>query len=264
METRIKRILRKWRKVILEDGLLNPISMSREYSQINSFIKISSDKELEKLVRDCRDYSLGIDCKASILLIKIDNVLNYKKKEGTDKKNSLNSSVTQRALYCNTTKVIFNEPVRFLDGILLRNFDISMEYGEKSRKVKKIVEKRMCQAYHRKHRECFRNEDNKRRHEMRRAVSFQLHNIGQIENLSDFPRTYSTHWKKMYDMNTKQYVLKKKMSYSNMGDANKAIILWNIKHPEDKRGMHVYQCAYCGKYHIGHERTELVNTEYAM
>ena len=55
--------------------------------------------------------------------------------------------------------------------------------GGLSAPLRRIVEKRMCQAYFRQHREDFRQNGNMDRHLMSRATSFQLFNIGQIDDI---------------------------------------------------------------------------------
>ena len=96
------------------------------------------------------------------------------------------------------TKRLFDERLRFKGNMFLRNFDIETENPKDSRKVRRIVEKRMCQAYHRRNKR-MDYDDSQRRHEhywMKRATSFQLYNIGQMENVGLVCRGNSTHWKK--------------------------------------------------------------------
>ena len=54
---------------------------------------------------------------------------------------------------------------------------------------------------------------------MKRATSFQLHNLGQVENVYGVSRTTSTHWKRSYDPITGEVVFKKKMAYSTLEEA---------------------------------------------
>ena len=136
-------------------------------------------------------------------------------------------------------------------GITLKDVDITMEDGATSRKVRRIVEKRMCQAYHRQHKNCGQN-GGRDRHYMKRATSFQLHNLGQIECETGVCRTESTHWKRSYDPITGEVVFKKKMGYSTYEEAMEAARQFSLRHPEDKRTISAYKCAYCGMWHIGH------------
>ena len=140
---------------------------------------------------------------------------------------------------------------RSMDGKYLKDVDITMEDGATSRKVRRIVEKRMCQAYHRQHKNCGQN-GGRDRHYMKRATSFQLHNLGQIECETGVCRTESTHWKRSYDPITGEVVFKKKMGYSTYEEAMEAARQFSLRHPEDKRTISAYKCAYCGMWHIGH------------
>lgn len=114
----------------------------------------------------------------------------------------------QDVRFRNETERIFSEKLRFKGGILLRNFDVEIESSYDSRKVRRIVEKRMSQAYYRTRRKArSMNPSNKDRYCEHRAIAFQLYNIGQIENVKDNSREVSSHWKEMFDQYTKDVVL---------------------------------------------------------
>ena len=136
----------------------------------------------------------------------------------------------------------------------LRNFDIETEPASDSKKVRRIVEKRMCQEYHRqhKHRSSYRI-SGKARHEMDRAVSYQIFNLGQLDGYAN-QRESGTHWKKIVDYSSGEYVMKKKVEYATIEEAQLHIELYKFAHPKDKRPMHAYYCEHCGHYHIGHDR----------
>lgn len=109
----------------------------------------------------------------------------------------------QDVRFRNETERIFSEKLRFKGGILLRNFDVEIESSYDSRKVRRIVEKRMSQAYYRTRRKSrSMNPSNKDRYWEHRAIAFQLYNIGQIENVKDNSREVSSHWKEMFDQYT--------------------------------------------------------------
>lgn len=160
----------------------------------------------------------------------------------------------QEVRFKSVTARIFKERLRFKNGMLLRNFDIETESLKDSRKVRRIVEKRMCQAYHKLYKKTrAKNTSNNNRYWEQRATSFQLHNIGQIENVINVSRGKSTHWKKMFDIQTGKIVFKKKMPYNTKKEALGAIQEWKSNHPSDKKEMHAYNCGICHKWHIGHE-----------
>lgn len=153
--------------------------------------------------------------------------------------------------FASTTKKLYNEKLRFKNGEFLCNIDISLEDGKTSRKVRRIVEKRMCQAYY-KLNKTYNKEDNCTRHYIKRAISFQLHNLGNVEYVSGEHRTDSTHWKKVYDPICDCIVLKPKQGYSTYEEANEAAKLHMLRHPDDKYIVSAYKCIYCDKWHIGH------------
>ena len=88
---------------------------------------------------------------------------------------------------------------------------------------------------------------------MKRAVSYELFVMGQVENVEQLSRGDSTHWKRQYDPNTGKVVFKKKHGYDTVEEA-KAMAVQLVKdRPWCEKAVSVYRCAYCHKYHIGHE-----------
>ena len=99
---------------------------------------------------------------------------------------------------------------------------------------------------------------------MKRATSFQLHNLGQVENVYGVTRTTSTHWKRSYDPIIGKVVFKKKMAYSTLEEAQAAAIEYKRRNPHDITKVTAYKCAYCGKYHIGHSTAISEELEESM
>ena len=83
-----------------------------------------------------------------------------------------NKTFGQSERYDSITRELFREKLHCNGDTWLRNFDVSTETGDISRKVRRIVEKRMCQHYHQQHKHWFREENNRARHNMKRAVSY--------------------------------------------------------------------------------------------
>ena len=133
----------------------------------------------------------------------------------------------QQERYEHVTKAIFNERLKCKEDTWL---DITTEESWLVKKVRRIIEKRMCQTYHKQHKEILHEHGNQSRHNMKRAVSYELYIIGQVENIEKQSRGNSTHWKRKYDPNTGKIVFKKKVGAVN-----------------------VYKCHHCNMYHIGHE-----------
>lgn len=158
----------------------------------------------------------------------------------------------QQERYEHVTKHIFKEKLKCAKDIFLRNIDVSTATSKIKKTVRRIIEKRMCQAYHKTNKDKFHISGNRSRHNMKRAVSYELFILGQVENIEGKSRGLSTHWKKKYDPNTKQYVFKKKHSYKTREDANKAAIkLANEK--KNYKAVSIYKCGLCNNYHIGHK-----------
>ena len=116
---------------------------------------------------------------------------------------------------------------------LVKKENITILEPRESRMIRRIVEKRMCQEYHKQHKEGFHSNGNKSRHQMKRAVSYQLYNIGQMEG-EDIHRDSSTHWKWKYDRNLKEWVLKKKVAYKTIEEAEIAAVRDEAKAKRDQ------------------------------
>ncbi|MBO7580696.1 MAG: hypothetical protein J6T38_04145 [Bacteroidaceae bacterium] len=159
----------------------------------------------------------------------------------------------QQERYLAVTKSIFHERLKGMGNTWLRNIDITMAVPKLVRKVRRIIEKRMCQTYHKQHKCVFHDCGNRSRHHMKRAVSYELFIMGQVENVHQQSRGDSTHWKRSYDPYTGRVVFKKKHGYDTVEEA-KAMAVQLVKdNPWCEKAVGVYKCAYCHKYHIGHE-----------
>ena len=262
MEQTIQNTLKRWESSLVNYGKVDQWNINEDYSILGAFIAGGSSKAARSAVRECRDYSISSSCDATVLLSMVRNANRILNKPDDDRINrelkKLNS-IGQAKRYVSTTKKLYGEKLRFKGGQYLKDIDISMEDGATSRKVRRIVEKRMCQAYHRQHKQLTRN-DGQDRHYMKRATSFQLHNLGQIECESGVCRSQSTHWKKTYDPITGEVVFKKKMAYSSFEEAAEAARQYMMRHPEETVPMTAYKCAFCGKWHIGHSTPDEIKT----
>ncbi len=274
MNTTVKSILNGWKNSIEKYNKLDTWKFEEQLSSLGKYLFNNNDsKDIVRLVRYIRDSAICPNPNMRDLLAMIEKVLdmaNTSKKSICLLTKKVNGRVKlngQGERFKGETKRLFDERLRFKDNMLLRNFDIETENPKDSRKVRRIVEKRMCQAYHRRNKR-MEYDDSQRRNEhywMSRATSFQLYNIGQMENVGSVSRGYSTHWKKEYDEQTGQVVFKKKMAYSSEEEANQAVMEWKRNHPEDKREVTAYKCAICKKWHIGHKsEMEGMGNEYPV
>ena len=258
MELTIQSTLKKWENSLINFGKIDQWHINEDYSILCAFIAEGKSKKARRAVRECRDYSISGFCDMAVLLSKVQNanrILNNPNDCRINREMKKINSVGQSKRYESITKKLYAEKLRFKDGQYLKDIDISMEDGATSRKVRRIVEKRMCQAYHRQHKHSARN-DAHDRHYMKRATSFQLHNLGQIECEEGVYRSQSTHWKKVYDSISGEMVFKKKMAYSTYEEAAEAARQYMERHPEETVPVTAYLCAFCGKWHIGHSTPE--------
>ena len=149
----------------------------------------------------------------------------------------------------NVTRKLSYEKLDFYEERNLMAVDIDMVEAKVARKVRRIVEKRMCQECHNRGK---REKGRLNAYKMNRATAFQLHNMGGIDYQPGMHRDKSTHWKKVYDPIVNKVVFKKKFGYKTELEAEEAAEKQMRRHPEDPRPVHAYKCDYCGKWHIGH------------
>ena len=263
MNHEIRNILISWESSLNRFGKLDRWNLSESLSLLSCYLRTHTESTKERsLIKIIRDTVITNDFNTESVLMYIKSVLNLE----SDNEDLRNSCIKQKmksgrimrngqeVRFKSETEKIFKERLKFKKGMLLRNFDIETESPLESRKVRRIVEKRMCQAYHHmnKREEGYKTTNNDR-YWMHRATSFQLHNIGQKESITHKSRGLSTHWKKQYDLLTGELVFKKKMAYKNEDEAKKAIDRYLQNHPRGEKEMVAYKCAKCNKWHIGHK-----------
>ena len=260
MNTEVVKVLKSWKSSLDHYEKLDDWKLSANLSVLGAYLRTKDENvKVMRLVKQIRDKALCpmfdlLSMKG--LLNRFFDSLNLSHAEEE-------SSPTHKSYYTvkegqgfrfkGQTQRLFEEKLHFKGGMLLRNFDVETESAHDSRIVRRIVEKRMCQAYHRMNKGMSDvTLSNKDRYWKRRAISFQLYNIGQVDDIHCMSRGESTHWKKMYDPQTGKVVFKKKMAYPNEVAALEAIKLWKTLHAEDTKEMAAYQCSHCHKWHIGH------------
>ncbi len=262
MDSSIKSMLKSLSSSMQRYGKLDNWKSQQNISLLGHYVKSNEDeKNTRRRVRYIRDMLVMGTYSTEEIVLCINRLLEEEDKElhklvrrQTKRKGKRIMLEGQECRFKAETGKIFGERLKFRNGMLLRNFDIETEAAADSRKVRRIVEKRMCQAYHRMHRrESEYRETNNERYWMDRATSFQLYNIGQLEPRRKFSRGMSTHWKRQYDMVTGHMVYKKKTAYGSREEALAAIDRWYTCRPLDMRSMTAYRCAECGKWHIGHQ-----------
>ena len=269
MKTKVKKVLKSWRTALERKNELSSESINYGVQILADYLKEKDDtKAIRSMVREvmedlvnkniaCGEHLLRKIQRIFALINKVNSskvapicLLTHQKRSGRPKLEG------QEVRFKDETAKIFEMKLKFKKGMPLRTFDIDLESARDSKKVRRIVEKRMCQAYQRMNKRTVDTlPTNSHRYWMQRATSFQLYNIGQVEDTKNFTRGLSTHWKKMYDPQTGRTVFKKKMAYSTYEAA--CAEKWKIDHPGDLREMQAYKCSVCQKWHIGH-KSELV------
>lgn len=262
MNTSVVKILKSWESSLERYGKLDSWKFSENVSFLSNYLRThKQERQICNQLRLIRDMAImpSLNIESMLRYIKAYLEATAPQKDYsvcllTKRCNGRIKIEGQDARFKSETKKIFEEKLRFKGGSLLRNFDIETENAKDSRKVRRIIEKRMCQAYHRRHKNIDGNlHDNSRRYWMQRATAFQLYNIGQVEHVKYMSRGLSTHWKRVYDPQTGSVVFKKKMAYATREEALAAIANWYETHPEDNRTMQAYECRVCKKWHIGHK-----------
>ena len=266
MDTEVVKVLRSWQSSLNHYSKLDDWRLSANLSVLGAYLRTKSENIKEmRLVKQIRDMALCPMFNTSSMKELLDRFfdnLNASHGEDNNHLSHYTSKEGQGFRFKGQTQRLFEERLHFKGEMLLRNFDVETEPAHDSRIVRRIVEKRMCQAYHSMNKaSCDAAAlSNRDRYWKRRAVSFQLYNIGQIDDIHSRSRGKLTHWKKMYDPQTGKIVFKKKMCYPHEDAALEAIKLWKKDHVDDTKAMVAYQCSHCHKWHIGHYTNNIQNT----
>lgn len=258
METKIQQSLRKWEGGIRRNGHFDVSSYAKISKSIEGYIRKDRNSEISRVLTACRDATMSAAPNNEQILEDVRHALFLIQAEiNTEKRNNgIDVDYGQRKRYEAVTKKLYSEKLRFKENKSLREADVTLMEGKDARKVRRIVEKRMCQEYHRQHKKrSGYQETGRTRHEMNRAVSYELYNLGQMDGYTN-KRESGTHWKKVIDYSTGEFVMKKKVEYVTLEEALLSIELYRYAHPDDHRPMNAYYCEHCHHYHIGHERAK--------
>lgn len=261
MNKEVNNVLKTWQSSLSRYGKLDEWNLSNHISILSNYVRSTEDcQKVRRQVKAIRDFALCPSLKSESILSGIKKIRELMAIASDDSLCMATIANGQRVKidgqqirFKGQTSKLFRTRLKFKDGMLLRNFDIETECAKDSRIVRRIVEKRMFQAYHKMHKNELHRETNNDRYWSKRATSFQLYNIGQVEHVRFQSRGMSTHWKRMFDSQTGETVFKKKTAYKNKEDAMRAIANWEKLHPHETRKMRAYKCAYCKYWHIGHE-----------
>ena len=236
MKNEIKQILRKWEGNLRRNGSMDVTRFSQVSNEIDNYIRANKNSKVARLLASCRDSTLSPSPDNDKILNNVRHALFLIQKEINDEKREMGFDVDlgQRQRYEAISKKLYSEKLKFRGNKSLREADITLMEGRDSRKVRRIVEKRMCQEYHKQH---------------KNRSSYRQSGNGYSNQ-----RESGTHWKKIVDYSSGEYVMKKKVEYATIEEAQLHIELYKFAHPNDKRPMQAYYCEHCGHYHIGHGR----------
>lgn len=253
----IKQIICKWNASIENYGKLDAWQLDKDLAKVDNYVSMAAPSSCTNALRRTMYFAttntpdiqkLRNSIQTSIKKL---SVVITESQYGTSSTRSSFAETLQFA-----TRKLYNEKVRFKDNRYLRNIDTNFEDGDTTRKVRRIVEKRMSQAYYRTRKGFTCNKDRKDKVGEQRAISFQMRNLGQIDITEGSTRTDATHWKKTVDQFTGKIVMKPKKIFDTYDEAaeeaNKRNLEMNRKGLAGPR-FSAYKCAYCGKYHIGHK-----------
>lgn len=236
----VNDVIKSWKNLIKRFGTVEGKTKQKDIDILSEFIRNNEDDTMVGIVYDIMSAATRFPIDNSGLQKAIRRYMRE-----TDCIN------TARSSYRKISRSMRYERVDFMDGMLLRNIDPSLEDGAKARKLRRIVEKRTCQAWHRRYHG--KGEGNKVRSEFRRATSYQVNSLGQIELDRYTRRTASSHWSRGYDPISRTHLLKPKVGYATLEEAQRVAIANNIRHEGENVGeAAAYKCAECGRYHIGH------------
>lgn len=259
----IRQIICKWNSSLENFGKLDQWQLDNDLAAIDSYVNSCEPSPCTNALRRAMYFATTTTPDVKPLQSAIKASIKKLSAEMTGPKYGAAPSRKPFAeTYQYATKRVFNEKLRFKDNKYLRNIDPNMEDGEIARKVRRIVEKRMCQEYYRTRKGFSCNEDRRDRIGEIRATSFQMKNLGQIEEISGMSRTEATHWKRTFDNVTGQVVMKPKKSYDTLEEAEEVARKRNLKLEKGELPYSAYKCAYCGKYHIGHRASSKKHRVY--
>ena len=155
MDKEIKKVLKSWGTSLERYGKLDGWNFSQNLSILGDYLRSKKDSNsIRSLVRQIRDKALSQAFDVELMMSLIKKAFAYDEPEAEQQEELQASGQREQkngqdVRFRYETERIFSERLRFKGGMLLRNFDVETESPYDSRKVRRIVEKRMSQAYYR-------------------------------------------------------------------------------------------------------------------
>ncbi|MCH5221270.1 MAG: hypothetical protein J1F05_02940 [Muribaculaceae bacterium] len=221
---------------------------------MSKFIKdASAQNGVTKGIALSRDYLLNKDCKIVALGAQLTQTLRKICRQVDSigvkkiKKQRADNGMARR--YRHLSKTLKREKIKKTNQ-LLQYADVASGTASENFLIRRIVEKRSAQVVNRHYKSSRR--EIVRYHE-KRAKSFNMYNLNFAKyNIEE--RYLNTHWKVIRNYGNDGIIFKSKRSYNSLEEATSASKDYMAKHPEDCVPMSPYQCRFCGKWHIGHDR----------
>ncbi len=254
---RLTYVFNRWLKMLKSYGRLDEASLSSDFSIIAKVIKSTeTNNAIKNAVTRCRDLALSGSNDLSTFTKALRHTLTLMCNAQEDKcirrikKSYADQGMTER--YRPLSKRFQKETIRKI-GRTLSYTNAHTDSPETTKLVRRFVEKRAAQTVFRQSGKPH-SRNNRFRQSVRRAISFSLYNA-TFTDYDAQKRAHGTHWKVLTKPSTGEKVLKAKHCYLTLEDAIAVCNRYANQHPEDPYPMVPYLCDHCGKWHIGHDRT---------
>ena len=156
MNTEVVKVLKSWKSSLDYYEKLDRWKLSANLSVLGAYLRTKDENvKMMRLVKQIRDKAL---CPTFDLLSMKEllnrffdslNLSHAEEKSPPTHNSHYTVKEGQGFRFKGQTQRLFEERLHFKGEMLLRNFDVETESARDSRIVRRIVEKRMCQAYHR-------------------------------------------------------------------------------------------------------------------
>lgn len=249
-------VFNRWLNVLEKYGKLDRANLTDDFTTISKVLKNPThDKTLRHAVKCCRDYALAESKNTGDLIRSLRHTLSLMRAAHENpsirkiRKQYDDLGMTEK--YSHLSKKLAKEKIRKIGKSILFT-DERTDDVYTTKLVRRFVEKRAAQAAYRIAKErdldsnCFRQS-------VRRAVSFSLYKKNYVDYDASL-RIHGTHWKVRHSKGGKTRLVAK-IPHNSYCEALAACERYMLSHPDDPRAMSPYICDYCGKWHIGHERT---------
>lgn len=253
-------MLNRWLKMLTNYGHLDERSINDDFTTISEALCDNDfPKQLKTILSKCRDYAVAGEDFIDGLKYTVKKMLNalcrHMEEPTIRKIRKLRADQGMTERYAPLSRRLSREKIRRINKEIMY---ADMEDAGTSRLVRRIVEKRAAQAVHQSMGSLDKN-TNRYRQSVRRATSFSLYHRTFAEYDAQL-RAPGTHWKVVKQKNGKR-VLRSKTAYDSYEEAMDACDQYMLCNPDDLYAMTPYKCEYCGKWHIGHDRSKIKAVE---